>query len=491
MKNVKILVSGMIDLQTIGRQVVGFVGALLHDRRNEVYLDELWFHEDTIKTLENIWGKELIKNVKRSKDLPSDYEYDFLVYPWIFGYAFSDKFSKTLDHKAKIKICYPVYDGSVPPLEWIEVINKNFDICVCPSDYCAHNLKRYGVTRDCFGLELVVLIDGFSKIHKKKHNKIRFGCLSASENRKNLPLLIESFQKAFGDKDDVELVLKTTDRHDAFASIQDLENIVSNCGKNVILETKFLSHSEMEDLISSFDVYVNPQKTVGFYTSSIEMMALGIPQILSDIPVHREVEKFISADNNIIFIPHNQMEFEFHAAFDYRLLGARFQGKIDDYVQAFRYFYENRGLFLTDELVQERKEAAAEFFQKTIKKYNQMIHPNNVVLSERSYIENDTFFMSKCLLKKYINMYEDLNICKNKYMLPEKLYDEENSLLFKSIENISVRDQNLYLREQGKGEQDKYAKKIRKISQENGIKVPYFVYKIFKMYSKIVRKKEK
>lgn len=57
MKNVKILVSGMIDLQTIGRQVVGFVGALLHDRRNEVYLDELWFHKDTIETLENIWGK--------------------------------------------------------------------------------------------------------------------------------------------------------------------------------------------------------------------------------------------------------------------------------------------------------------------------------------------------------------------------------------------------------------------------------------------------
>ena len=88
-------------------------------------------------------------------------------------------------------------------------------------------------------------------------------------------------------------------------------------------------------------------------------------------------------------------------------------------------------------------------------------------------------------------MYEDLNICKNKYLLPEQLYDEENSLLFKSIENISVRDQNLYLREQGKGEQDKYAKKIRKISQENGIKVPYFIYKIFKIYSKITRKKEK
>ena len=106
MTKTKILVAGMIDLQTIGRQVIGFVGAFLHDDRNEVYLDELWFHDDVIKTLEEIWGKELIKNVKRSKDLPQDYEYDFMVYPWIFGYAFSPKFAETLKHKAKIKVCY-------------------------------------------------------------------------------------------------------------------------------------------------------------------------------------------------------------------------------------------------------------------------------------------------------------------------------------------------------------------------------------------------
>ena len=86
-------------------------------------------------------------------------------------------------------------------------------------------------------------------------------------------------------------------------------------------------------------------------------------------------------------------------------------------------------------------------------------------------------------------MYEDLHICKNKQVSPEKLYDEERSPLFQAIENISVRDQNLYLGEQDK--YDKYANKIRKLSQERGIKIPYFLYKIFKLYSKIVRKKEK
>ena len=78
MEKVKILISGQIDLQTIGRQVVGYVGALLHDERNEIYLDELWFNNDTIRVLETIWGQELIKRVKRSRELPKDFEYDFM-----------------------------------------------------------------------------------------------------------------------------------------------------------------------------------------------------------------------------------------------------------------------------------------------------------------------------------------------------------------------------------------------------------------------------
>lgn len=489
MKKTKILISGMIDLQTIGRQVVGFVGALLHDDRNEIYLDELWFHDDTMKTLEEIWGKELVKNVKRSTELPKNYEYDFMIYPWIFGYAFSPKFAETLKNNAKVKVCYPVYDGSVPPLEWIPTINEYFDICVCPSDYCAHNLRRYGVTVDCFGLELVVLIDGFSKLNKKVHKKLRFGCLSASENRKNLPLLIESFKKAFSDTDDVELVLKTMNRNDAFASLDDLRALVNEKDKNIILETNFLNHAEMTDLISSIDIYVNPQKTVGFYTSSIEMMALGVPQILSDIPVHREVEKFIKADNNIIFVSHTQMEPEFHTAFDYRLLGARFQGNTDDYAKALRYIYENKDRFLTKELMEERKKAAFDFFNKTIDKYNQLVHPGHVSISNRAHIEGDVFFMSKKLSDKYEKIYEDLTVENIPDNFVETVYKEEGNKIFQTIEAISVRDQKLYLDHHN--QTDKYLQKIQNLSIKKDIKVPRFLYKIFKLYSKIKHKKHK
>ena len=483
-EQVRILVSGQIDLQTIGRQVVGFIGAFLHDERNKVYLDASWLDGNAMHVLEEIWGKELVDKVSLSTELPENFVYDFLVYPWVFGFACSPKFAGTLTRYAKVKICYPVYDGSVPPLEWIPLINQHFDICVCPSDYCAHNLRRYGVTVDCFGLELVVLIADFFRLKKRRSGKFRFGCLSASEKRKNLPLLIESFKKAFGHDPGVELVIKTLDRGDVFASLDALRKLVTPADTNIILQTEFLSHADMESLIESLDVYVNPQTTVGFYTSSVEMLPLGIPQILSDIPVHREFEKVVPAKNTIMYVSHTTLEREFHAAFDYRQMGVNFQASVDDYVTALRTMYEHRDTFISDALVRERRNAARAYLDHTIRKYNQMIHPDAVAVSPVSGVVDGVFFMSERLLNKYRQIFATIRVEKMAYPLPPTVYPEENDPVFQAIERIAVRDQTLYLSAQMPME--KYVRKILDISEKRQVNVPYMLYKLFKIYAKIV-----
>lgn len=492
-KSVDILISGRIDLQTIGRQVIGFIGALLHDDRNNVYLDELWYEDKSINILEEIWGKKLVKKIKRSKDLPREYEYDFMIYPWIFGYGFSEKFAPTLERKSKIKVCYPVYDGSVPPLEWIPIINKHFDICVTPSDYCAHNLKRYGVDIDCFGLELIVLIRELLNTKTNKYDqqkKFRFGCVSASENRKNLPLLIKSFTKAFSKNDNVELFIKTTNRGDIFSSIDDLKHLVNeskNQNPNIILETDFYNHSKMISLLSSFDAYINPQKTVGFYTSSIEMFALGKPMILSDIPVHNELDKFINIENNIFFVKHPLMELELHAAFNYRPLGVRFQSNEEEYINTFQLFYSKRNELYNDTLIQERKKCANYFINDLIKKYNTITHPKAFAISDKPYIKDNVFFMSKRLFKLYksINPNIHCSTIKNTYDL--RRYPEEENPLFKILEDVSVKAQKMSLNINNTLPiyQSKYMKKITSLSEKYKInKIPHFVYTLFKIYTK-------
>ena len=496
MSKTKILISGTIDLQTIGRQVIGFVGALVRDSRNEIYIDALWENDNTYNCLSEIWGQDILQKIKSSSELSPDYEYDFLIYPWIFGYTASEQFALTLKHKAKIKVCYPVYDGSMPPLEWVDIINKNFDICVTPSDYCAHNLKRFGVNIDCFGLELIILMYNFFNMKKIHLPKFRFGCLSASENRKNLPLLIDSFSEAFKDCDDVELIVKTIDRNDIFAPVDELKRMVVGKHKNITLITEFLSHQEISDLIASMDVYVNPQKTVGFYTTSIEMMALGHPQILSNIPVHREVTKYLNPEGNIIFVPHLFMEPEFHAAFDYRIMGVRLQSSKESYAKAFREIYLNKDKYCSEKLSAQRRAAAKYYFDHTIEKYSQMIHPDSIVESDYSHIDNGCFYMSKKLAQKYKNLYPKISSNQTIDAFSEIKYAEEDNYLFKAIEQIAYRDQLIYLQDKpflktgNAGVPSKYFEKINKLYSKNRVEMPYFIYKLYKIYSQLRKTKK-
>ena len=71
-------------------------------------------------------------------------------------------------NKFKIKICYEVFDGSIPPLDWIDIINDNFDICSSPSAWVRDRLVKYGVKIPCFHLPCVVFNDDLLQMKPKK-----------------------------------------------------------------------------------------------------------------------------------------------------------------------------------------------------------------------------------------------------------------------------------------------------------------------------------
>ena len=64
------------------------------------------------------------------------------------------------------------------------------------------------------------------------------------------------------------------------------------------------------------------------------------------------------------------------------------------------------------------------------------------------------------------------------------VYPEENDPVFQAIERIAVRDQTFYLSAQRPME--KYVRKILDISEKRQVKVPYALYKLFKIYAGIV-----
>lgn len=497
MTTTKILIAGHIGLDPLGRHSISFIKTLLLNSDNEIFLEKNYLAND-YTTLNEFFDND-VKSGKLhfSDEKPFDFQYDFLIFTDHLPLEPNQCIeNKLLERNANIKICYPVFDGSIPPLHWIEFIN-NFDLCLSPSEYCAHNLRRYGVSIDCFGLECVCLIEDFLKIKpfQKKDNVFRIGSIGASDFRKNIPLLMTAFSKAFSKKDNVELFIHSSYGKDISCD-DEIIKTYEECSKNsnIILQLKKISHQEMIDLWASFDAYISPQTTTGYFTTPLEACAVGLPVILSDIHAHLELKKFIPEKNNLFFVKHDKLSSAFHWVFGYQNLGVKFDGNEESYIETFKHIYQSRKQLSTDNLVQERKTNAEKISaQGLYNSYNTILHPNKIALAKSvSHLDenNGIFYMSTELAKKYkiFGFGKNENIPDNHQ---EYVYDEEKSPVFQALENSAIESQKIWSKQHKHDNTTiilgcKNMKSILSRANEYHItKMPRFMYKLFSIYSKI------
>ena len=491
----KILLSGFIDLGPIGRHGLSFISTLTQDKRNIIYIDSDYLLKDSKRILRDFFPEHYKSFIFTDKNTKNE-KFDFLIYfSFLLGCPDSENwFYKALEKDCKIKICYPVFDGTVPPLEWIDEINANFDLCMSPSDYVAHNLKRNGVNIDCMGLECVVFMDELIAMKPKQtnNNMFRIGCISGFERRKNLEFLVRSFAETFTKDDNIELYIHSVGRDNCILSYSDFEELVIQLNKtcNITLHKKFISHKELMNLWKTFDAYVIPQTNSGYYTTPVEALAIGIPVILSDIPVHRELAAKIEAENNLFLVPHNELIPEYHLAFDYRNIGASFASTTKEYVKVFRQVKEKLGYLNNIDMVVKRKKYANLFSSKYLSnKHNIIFNPSNVAVSNNTHISENTLYISQNLANKYLSLNIIDSITKQEdesFII--KSYPEENSREFKQLELCARTSQQIYLMQKRNKEKDvintktkKYIDKLKNLDKKynisNIIPLPYHITK--------------
>ncbi len=506
-KKTTILIAGHVSLDPLGRHAIAFIKTLLENKNNEIYLERSYLLNN-YETLNEFFADDLkLKNLHFSDEVAYDFDYDFLLFTDSISLCPNQGWeTRLLNRNAKIKICYPVYDGSVPPLHWIDVINR-FDLCMCPSEYCAHNLRRYGVTIDCFGLECATLIEDFLKIKpfQKKDNVFRIGSIGASDFRKNMPLLMRSFAKTFSKKDKVELFIHSSYGKDISCGDEILQ-VYEECRQksNIVLQLKKISHAEMSELWASFDAYISPQTTTGYFTTPLEACAVGLPVILSDIHPHLELKKFVPEKENLFFVKHDQLSSAFHWVFEYRNLGVKFDATEEAYVKAFRQIYKNRRQLGSNDLIQQRKQCVAKLAAKGLSSYYDLfIHPPKIALAKKvSHLDEKkgVFFMSETLAQKYkqYGWGKTENITDTHV---EKVYPEESLAVFQALEKSAVDEQQIWLKQYMKkyiGKDiltSKWMQKILERAEKYRItRMPHFMYKIFSQYCKLkslIRKERK
>jgi len=99
--------------------------------------------------------------------------------------------------------------------------------------------------------------------------------------RKNPHCLVDAFEAAFSDHDEVRLVLKVSnaDADPEFSGY--LDGLVARNARCVVLR-QTMQPDELVGLFHACDCYVSPHRTEGFGLTVAEAMALGVPVIATD-----------------------------------------------------------------------------------------------------------------------------------------------------------------------------------------------------------------
>lgn len=117
---------------------------------------------------------------------------------------------------------------------------------------------------------------------------------------KNVPIIIEGFHKFVKHHPNYQLAIFGEGKERAR-----LESLVTRLG----LDNKVIFHgfqSNLQEIYSSFNIFINASFSEGISNSILEAMAAGIPVIASDVIGNRDI--IINGEDGLLFDPHNSQE---------------------------------------------------------------------------------------------------------------------------------------------------------------------------------------
>lgn len=495
-KKLKILLSGRLDLGPLARHLRAFLETLSTNKNNLIYIDPFMIEHyrcDDFGTNDLLNQYLQIDNVKLAD---KHTEYDFSIFTDLLTLNYGDTFYKHFfKYKSKIKICYEVFDGSIPPLDWIDMINNNFDICCSPSVYIADCLKKAGVTIPCFNLPCVVFNDELlAKQPKLSNKKIRFGFIGGAEQRKNPQKVIDAFYKAFKGNNDVELYI-----HSAYSPEPEyvqgcfdrLNKYKKDCNITFTFE-KRLSKDEMYDLISTFSFYVFPTKTTGYFTTPCEALSVGIPIIVSDIPVHQELVQNLDESDGAFLIEAKETDIMIHSYLGNKFLGAQHDMSVDAIAKQLKKAYDNFDILFTQDKIEKRKDTARAYSLKALTPlFETLINPKEIVISKNQGIKDNTLFIdNETLLNKYKDINNDIKIGSDKKLSTFKYYIQ-NEPSVNLIEKICIECEKTKLALSKENSELLNSKLMQKMLTKgvsaNVNHIPRIIYEQFSVYCRFKR----
>jgi glycosyltransferase involved in cell wall biosynthesis len=218
-------------------------------------------------------GRDGLSNVKRLINPIGHREAQVDIYAYM-----PDKYISQLNSN-KTNVIFTTFEYSPIPPTFKEALKK-FDICIVPHQAIVDIFKQSGVTTP-----IKVLHQGFTRYPrypKQPHKEFVVGTLGVPVHRKNIIQLYHGCKKLQAEGMDIKLLLHNPIKYADFTPpiLNDPMVEVTYGSMSVVNTGKWFS---------KLDCYIFPSSAEGWSYTPRESLYLGIPTIITPVPVHNEI----------------------------------------------------------------------------------------------------------------------------------------------------------------------------------------------------------
>ena len=190
---------------------------------------------------------------------------------------------------SKIKIAYSMFESSILPEKYIEIINNCFDAVIVPDNFLVNIYKNSGINKPIFVIPLYIADLNNFKQKENYLNNSKFTFLSNSglHPRKGIEQLIDGFILAFKDNLKYELALHISWVMDE-KYFEFIKNKIKNI-HNIKIDRTIMRRKELFSYYSKFDCFIAPSGGEGFSLTPREAMASALPLIVLNYGVQKTI----------------------------------------------------------------------------------------------------------------------------------------------------------------------------------------------------------
>ena len=284
-----------------------------------------------------------------------------------------------------IKIAYSMFESDAIPNEWIDVLNRYYDMVVVPDPYFVGVYKKCGVKTPVFVVPLGIMVEGLlaRPVKTKPNDVFTFGMSAGFWGRKAHLDVLQAFGRQFGNDPKFKLRL-----HGRFGPIKnEVAQAVKNSEyRNVELLTHPLSSQDYDDFMDSLDCYTFISGGEGYSITPRESLALGKPCILSNNTAHKTI-----CDSGFVTpVPANNRVPAIYEVFGNKQIGNYFKCNIEDVMTAMKDVANHYDDYLVK--AQGGREWVKQSLWSSLKPtYLNLFKPINIQLAQDNYIDATSF----------------------------------------------------------------------------------------------------